>query len=206
MKRREVLAGLGSLAAAGATVSGTGAFTQVDAQRRLTGAVVDDGRAQLGLKLEGQNSEYARYNDRGRLVVDVPDLNSRAITTLGGIFRVVNQTGTGDETNGETIFLAVQEDLDTPANGFCTFFAGEPPTSIGSDGRIPDRSSLEVEDDGHPEILGPGENTLVGIQFGIGDADVGGGTKEPIGGPFRLVATTDWNGVDDLVNDDPDYP
>jgi hypothetical protein len=205
MQRRKLLATIGSMAAGGAALTSTGAFTQVDAQRKLTGKIVKDGQAQLGLKTDGQNGEYASYNERGRLVIDVPDLNSKAITTLGGVFKVVNQTGTDNEENGETVHFAVQEDLDTPANGFCTFFAGDPPT-IDGNGRISDENSIEVESGGTAVELKSGHSTLVGIQFGIGNAHVGDGPVK-IGGPFRLVATT--GDIEDAVDDTgagiPDY-
>ncbi|MEF8900809.1 MAG: twin-arginine translocation signal domain-containing protein [Halovenus sp.] len=49
MNRRKFLVGVGSAAAAGSAVLGSGAFTRVEAQRSVTVQVAEDPNAYLGM-------------------------------------------------------------------------------------------------------------------------------------------------------------
>ena len=57
MNRRALLARLGSLTAAGVVITGSGAFTSVNAERKIETAVADDDDAFLSLE------PVAKYND-----------------------------------------------------------------------------------------------------------------------------------------------
>jgi hypothetical protein len=100
MDRRKFLVGMGSLAAGGAAVMGTGAFDNVQAEgREVSVNVANDGNALLGLDAStGQYSELASYDGNGQITVDVSGMNTAADgvnpdsgTFLFDIFRVRNQ-------------------------------------------------------------------------------------------------------------------
>lgn len=66
MQRRKFIAGLGSLAAAGAAGIGTGAVTQQQSTRAVDAAVVADDSGMLQLSLSHdtlENTEYASYEN-----------------------------------------------------------------------------------------------------------------------------------------------
>ena len=62
MKRRTLLAGVGSLAAASSTILGSGAFTTVSADRTVNVEVADDNQSLLALHERGES----RYVEGGR--------------------------------------------------------------------------------------------------------------------------------------------
>ena len=101
MKRRNVLAMLGVAAGGGAVVSGTGAFTSVEANRDVAVAVAGDADAFLALEGAGPNSEYVTTTD-GQLGLDLTGsnanipgggtgVNADAITVINDVIQVRNQ-------------------------------------------------------------------------------------------------------------------
>lgn len=97
MQRRKYLATLGSLAAGGAAVTGTGAFTTVSADRTATARVADDSDALLRLDALGSNANSA-YAEEGnaQIAIDLSTnrgagVNQGATTTVFDIFTVQNQ-------------------------------------------------------------------------------------------------------------------
>jgi len=102
MQRRKFIAGMGSLAAAGAAGIGTGAFTSVEATRGASVNVGRDSAALLALDADsGANSAYATQTDSGELHVEIdatPDVyddangvNPNAETRLLNTFGIKNQ-------------------------------------------------------------------------------------------------------------------
>ncbi|NIB98093.1 DUF1102 domain-containing protein [Halobacterium sp. R2-5] len=100
MQRRKFVAGIGSLAAAGAAGIGTGAFTSVEADRDFTVDVADDANAFLRMvAVPGSgNSDYVKVRD-GQLSGDLSGgndsllgdgVNSGAVTTVDDLFRIEN--------------------------------------------------------------------------------------------------------------------
>jgi hypothetical protein len=98
MKRRTLLAGVGSLAATGAV--GTGAFTSVSADRNVSVNVVNDDSALLmfdpGLR-SSTNDVFASYDD-GTLVLDFDEtavggqgVNEDAVSQFDQVFKLVNR-------------------------------------------------------------------------------------------------------------------
>mgnify|MGYP006298212611 CR=1 FL=1 len=98
MKRRKLLAGVGSLAATAAAGIGTGAFTSVNANRSLEVEVADDAEAFLmfdpGLK-SSTNDAFASYED-GLLVLDFDEtdvggqgVNRDAVSQFDQVFKLV---------------------------------------------------------------------------------------------------------------------
>ncbi len=135
MKRRTLLAGLGASAAGSAILFGSGAFTQVEAERDLTIGVDEDSNALLAL--EAGTGVASVFADSGELVVDTSklsdddegfgvnstvqigrtktDFGSGVIADLGkAAFKLTNNFDTvpGDD-DGDNIDVAVNlEDLD----------------------------------------------------------------------------------------------
>lgn len=101
MERRKFIAGVGSLAAGMAAVTGTGAFTSTSANRTVSVSVADDSDALLALDQAntGQNSQYAEVSG-GQVAVDLDNsdtanggsgVNKDAETDIFDIFRIRNQ-------------------------------------------------------------------------------------------------------------------
>jgi len=100
MNRRTVLLALGAAAVVTGVVFGTGAFTQVEAERTANIAVADDSTAFL--QLEGNNSNFASTTSSGGAQVVQIDLdagsggggdgvNADAYTNITDIITVTNQ-------------------------------------------------------------------------------------------------------------------
>lgn len=91
MQRRKFVVGLGSLAAGGGAVMGTGAFA-VDAEDRDANGTIDND-ADAYLSLEG--GEYSTTStDDGELDINLNRLNNDARTVLEDVFYIRN-TGNG---------------------------------------------------------------------------------------------------------------
>lgn len=103
MQRRKFILGMGSLAAGSAAAIGTGAFGDVDADRNMSGQIVADPSAYLGLSSHTQYSEIA---GDGELEITLDHLNDEAENSFDHVFRVTNN-GT------DTVYVW----LDVTANG-----------------------------------------------------------------------------------------
>jgi hypothetical protein len=97
MKRRTLLAGVGSLAATGAV--GTGAFTSVSADRTVSVSVADDSSAFLTLKqhVGGRPNQVFSSHEDGQLVLDFDEtaaggegVNRGAVTAFANVFKLEN--------------------------------------------------------------------------------------------------------------------
>jgi hypothetical protein len=95
MQRRKYLAALGSLAAGGAAIGGTGAFTSVSADRGIEVDTADDADAFLKITADsGPNaSEYVNVNN-GIVSLDFTNTNNSGYS--GG--------GSGVNANSTTVF------------------------------------------------------------------------------------------------------
>jgi hypothetical protein len=94
MQRRKFIAGMGSLAAAGAAGIGTGAFTSVQAQRNVAVSVATDENAYLGLEATGDRATV----EDGQLKIDFSGssngargLNPDSRTAFTDLFTIENQ-------------------------------------------------------------------------------------------------------------------
>jgi hypothetical protein len=87
MQRRKFIAGMGSLAAAGAAGLGTGAFNVARADREITVATTGDSSAYLGLV---ETSAYASGTSSGELTVDISELGDDSNYVLNDVFKIVN--------------------------------------------------------------------------------------------------------------------
>jgi hypothetical protein len=82
MKRRNFLVGAGAAAIGGSALLGSGAFSEVNAQRQVTVQVAEDPNAYLGMDdcqdSNGNttpNSSFASIDDDGHLQVDMTPSN-----------------------------------------------------------------------------------------------------------------------------------
>ena len=103
MDRRTLLKSLGVAGAGGAIVTGTGAFTSVEANRNVSVTVEGDANAYLSLEDTGNaNSEYLNTNSAGELEIDLTGendsttgggtgVNADAITVIEDLFKIRNQ-------------------------------------------------------------------------------------------------------------------
>ncbi|MCY4732949.1 hypothetical protein KY092_20680 [Natronomonas gomsonensis] len=119
MQRRNLLIGMGSLAAGGAATIGTGAFTSVDASRTAQINIAGDSSALLALDdSNSTNADYVEYStydeafiniesDNSELNESPSGINTDADTKIDDIFRVRNQ-GT------QEAFVYVDPDSVTP--------------------------------------------------------------------------------------------
>lgn len=120
MNRRQLLAGLGALAGGAGIVTGTGAFTSVNASRDATAAVADDATGFLSVfPSTGQpNGTFAiRGTSNGQISFDFNDANNTGGSSEGvgqssryefdDVFRVEN-AGT------QTVYVNIDSLVDVP--------------------------------------------------------------------------------------------
>jgi len=89
MQRRNLLIGMGSLAAGGAAAMGTGAFTAAEVSGRSIGVeVTDDSSSLLALTTGNTSNDYVRYNN-GQLLIDFQEdgagVNPNSTYQLGDV-------------------------------------------------------------------------------------------------------------------------
>ena len=98
MNRRNVLIGLGAVAAGGGAVLGTGAFSQVEAKRSVTIETSDDASALLGLEAGSGTTGIVGTETSGEgesiIQFDESNLNGDATTTW---FQALQVTNNGED-------------------------------------------------------------------------------------------------------------
>jgi hypothetical protein len=99
MNRRNVLIGLGAVAAGGGAVLGSGAFSQVEADRTMTVQFSDDSSAELTLSPTSTYASTETSNDSANgastLLIEFSNLNDNALSTFDGVFDITNNDSTG---------------------------------------------------------------------------------------------------------------
>lgn len=90
MNRRQAIVGLGGLVAGGGAVVGTGAFSQVEAQRGVTVETTGDAGANLGITPASEGSEYVNAPSDGVVEIDFNDVNQNAITSVDRLLKITN--------------------------------------------------------------------------------------------------------------------
>lgn len=101
MNRRQVLASIGALGGGSAIVTGTGAFTSVEANRDLSVQVADDSSALLRMAAAGEGNDEYVTTDGGELGIDITSsnptdaggqgVNADATTVIADLFEIQNQ-------------------------------------------------------------------------------------------------------------------
>jgi hypothetical protein len=200
MQRRKFIAGVGSLAAGAAAVTGTGAFTSVSADRTLS--IQTDGDADAFLSIERARdsngditpnaAEYVEGNqNNGTLSLDFTNVDDTSASAAGGI----NENATTifdnllDVTNNGTqeVNFWIETDLVASNGGSLGIYAensqDDPSDNVGfdypGDGSYPESSDQVT--------LSPGKSaTNIGVYVPEGNAvdSISGGTLT-----FKAVRT-----------------
>lgn len=196
MKRRNLLIGMGSIAAGSAATLGTGAFTTATAERTVDVNVASD---QSGfVTIQALNETYASETGDGQLELDFnPDsgvgvgdntpqgLNADATFNFDEVFRIANEAAQGDmrvviEATGFEL-----ESLELTADG-----SDSGNLSSGKSLRAADYSDV----DNIPKLFQP---DMVDVNITIETKD--DQTMGDVGGTLHIHAATGGN-RDDLSN------
>ena len=181
MQRRKFIAGMGSLAAAGAAGIGTGAFSQVSAERAMSVEVADDSTAYLSFDTDLGNSpdnnyEYSEISD-GELEIEFGEnsaggggVNPNATTHFDDVFAINNQG-----TEMVEVWFTLSDELDeyvdvypiagnygreTSLVGEENAFSASWATGVGSGLRIGITVDLAGADDVDPSDVLSGSMTI----------------------------------------------
>jgi len=191
MKRRTVVLGLGVVTVG--TGVGTGAFSQVSAERTVAVDVAGDDGALLTIEpnpnYNGDATEYAELNEDGLIELAIENANQRARTTFDALVRIRNQ---GSQDVG--LFVDSRSGLGSDS---ALDFAVEGQSIVGqsnaeavdSGGEIPVDVVLDFVDSDEDDI--PETITLVA------DADVDGPSGEPA--PPAVTGTVSTTTADEIV-------
>jgi len=172
MQRRKFLLGMGSAAAGGSALIGSGAFSRVESQRDVSIQVATDPNAYLGLKpLDTPNSmNYVALDDLGHLQIDISDgglrdgheahddhglgVNSDSFTYFDGMFDICNQGKEDACIAYELPDSVVENEVDEQT---VTFYYDE----RHSDGEVTNRRMVEA---GEEIPLALGECAEIGVR------------------------------------------
>ena len=166
MERRKFLLSVGSTAAAGTALIGSGAFSRVESNRSVTVQIAEDPQAYLGMDdctIEGDktpNSSYAHLDEYGHLEIDMSPsnptegggegINSDSSTWAHNVFQICNQ-------GKEDACVWIKDSNDWPTVGN---------DANGVDGVHPDdrRVDFYLGADDSQSIIG--EENAIGIPLG----------------------------------------
>jgi hypothetical protein len=149
MKRRQLLAGLGTLAGGGGLLISTGAFTSVEADRTATVAVADEDQAYLAIEPSPNTANGAFANqtsgsDGEQLALDfnnsIPNRGSVGVGQsseyeFDDVFRITNQ-------GAQTVYLNISDVATHGGSTLVEFYVPD-----GSGGRhhiAPGANDLEI--------------------------------------------------------------
>jgi hypothetical protein len=169
MQRRELLAGLGALAAGGAAAVGTGAFTRTTAARSVSVNVADEDEAYLALdELDGttyQNATFASQKTANLIALDFNDefgtddgsdgVGLDSVYEFDNVFQIENQ---GTQSVDVEITSLSGGDFSPAASGLTVEFY--PGSQAGS------------PLDGNPVTLTTGESRQIGLKIETVDPDI----------------------------------
>lgn len=108
MERRNFVIGLGGIAASAGLIAGSGAFSQISADRNMTVTVADDADAYMSLALGDGSGPYATTNggnvelDFGAVTGNATGVNDNAISSFDSVIEVGNNSDS-EVTLGYTI-------------------------------------------------------------------------------------------------------
>lgn len=106
-----MLIGLGSLAAGGAAVTGTGAFADQEAVRSAKVEVQNDQNAAIQLTPTGDYASIGSSASGRVLSLKIQNQNDRAITEYGEQFSIKNEGGVEEPKNEEfEVWITVESD------------------------------------------------------------------------------------------------
>lgn len=154
INRRKVLTALGGITIGGGALFGTGAFSQVEADRSAEFTVKSDSNALLGLSGDGTyvTEDASGTNSNSIIQIAATDLNDDATTTLGTVTISNNggdgskwvYVGGGADGNSAVEFVA-DSDQDTTGDSADNVSEGDSVVGSSNNVEIADQSSLTVE-------------------------------------------------------------
>lgn len=180
IQRRKFVAGVGSLAAGAAAVTGTGAFTSVQASRSVTVSTAADSSALLSIEpSSGPNGEYAEEVDGGNTIA--LDFTQNDYTSDTGLndeaFINIENVPSVENRGTQSVFLSVGVPGGQPAVATADFSVSGTPEDVKRNAEIgasPTASDLRASD---------------------GTVEIGAGGGNKIGFFFDLSSSDDFNGV-----------
>lgn len=125
MKRRVLLAGLGTASIGVGAAFGSGAFTSIEADRDVELNVSDDSDTQISFEPgsgtgSGRIIELQEINGTEIISFDQDDLNEQATTTIEDALKIGNNVS--DDRDGSIdVEIYVQEDGDVAEDGILDF-------------------------------------------------------------------------------------
>jgi hypothetical protein len=170
MERRKFVLGLGTLAAGGSAAVGTGAFSNVEAQRDVGISVAGDADAYLAIEPGDENGEYLTGAGTSAAALDFTSsnsqvsggegLNANALSTFADVFSIRNQ---GTQEVELSVTPLVYTDIDASFFGgveavLAVFLVPVNPDDIEVDIQFLDIDLIGVKD------LQPGQE----LEFGMG--------------------------------------
>jgi hypothetical protein len=149
MQRRKFLTGVGALAAGTAAAVGTGATSQIRAERSVTASVTGDASANLGLE---EQSEYAVYSD-GELTLQFNNLNENANTRFENVFFIRNNGN--QDLSVQAYTLDNSGNFDGWSSGDFALYWSQNQTSGPGDFPLPYEALHDVTNVSDPSNSGP---------------------------------------------------
>lgn len=172
MNRRNVLLGLGTIVAGGGAVLGSGAFSQVEADRTVTIDVAGDASALVALEVD---QDYDTGGDEAGIDLsadnlgDADGLNRNGTTTFDAMLAVTNQhdsavdftlpdeSGPASSDGGEIdVWLELNANFDVDSDG-----------NFGSDSTASTTGSVDGDDS-----VASGETAVYDLVVDVNDASL----------------------------------
>jgi len=202
MQRRKFIAGLGSLAAAGAAGIGTGAFTSVSAQRSVSVELSDDSSAFLGL--EPGDSNLVTDNGDGNLQIQIDGTNAQG---SGANMNAVTTIGDPDNPADEHAFKVTNQGTQSVMFKMNYYFsntdwiqgAGQGQSHINFE-VFANANESNAKD--YPDQRGYNRDYSLGNPEGSNDGSNTGGYRFNVGEEYYVVITIDTTGPDAAESDD----
>ena len=125
MERRNFVIGLGGIAASAGLIAGSGAFSQIEADRTMSVTVADDANAYLSLAEGTGNSTFTSLDADGNIQLAFAGLNTangtndNAVTSFDSLVEVGNN-GDSQVTLGYT----VRDSGNTDVTGDVSLYTG----------------------------------------------------------------------------------
>lgn len=160
MKRRELIAGVGSLTAGSSVAIGSGAFTSVNANRDIDVRIAEDDKAYLRLK--PIRADFAREDD-GSLVLTIDDDLSTAAATNDD----VDSEDTGDGVGTDSVYsfddiFTIQNQGTNGVRVFGIYQGGE--VNLIEIYNSSDEMRRPLTESNPSTILDPGETISAGVK------------------------------------------
>lgn len=200
MKRRKFLLGVGSTAAAGTALIGSGAFSRVESDRSVTVQIANDPNAYLGMDdcvvdgSETPNSSYAHLDQYGHLEIDMSPtnptegdgegINSDSTSWFHNVFQICNQ---GKQAS--CIYIEDDEDWPTVQSG-----DDVPSDAVGErqvDFYYMDEDSRSIVGEENKLTLTVGECVCIGIKTRSYNLSEGDFALDALDDEITIIASDD---------------